>query len=126
LAIGRFEINSRKPPKNPKTGNRVLFDHESTGGEETDNEPNEWVFRPLRHPKKILARLQGVEAHYEVMEGWSKLAYDYVSRRSIRPLMGGEMSYVDGSNPLSSVKSPAVTLLDSGLMPLHAALSDKR
>jgi hypothetical protein len=40
--------------------------------------------------------------------------------------MGGEMSYVDGSNPLSSVKSPAVTLLDSGLMPLHAALSDKR
>ena len=58
-----------------------------------------------------------MEAHYEAMEGWSKLAYAYVSRRSIRSLMGGEMSYVDGSNPLSSVKSPAVTMLDSGLMP---------
>ena len=46
--MGRFEINSRKPSKNPKTGNRVLFDHVSTGGEKTDNEPNEWVFRPLR------------------------------------------------------------------------------
>jgi hypothetical protein len=70
--MGRFEINSRKRSKNPKTGNRVLFDHESNGGEETDNEPNEWIFRPLRHPKRILARLHGVEAHYEAMEGWSK------------------------------------------------------
>ena len=77
------------------------------------------VFCPLRHPKGILARLHRVESHYEAMEGWSKLTYDYVnvSRRSIRPLMGVEMSYVDGSNPLSSVKSPAVSMLGSGLMP---------
>ena len=44
----RFAINSRKPSKNPKTGNRVLFDHESNGGEETANELNQWAFRPFR------------------------------------------------------------------------------